>query len=158
MQPVHKLEWSDGLALAARDHCLDAGKHGLQGVIDSNSVDTRDRLKKYGDIGFHWGTNFEFGPATTGKDVVLQILVDNGMLDKVSRRLMVNEDWRLTGIANCQHLTQNSMTSIVYASKFELNETGVIKINELDSSYRKKNKNKEEKKAEAVVQPGIKVS
>jgi hypothetical protein len=32
---LNKLEWSPGLALAARDHCADAGKLGLVGPLGS---------------------------------------------------------------------------------------------------------------------------
>ena len=48
---LNKLEWSPGLALAARDHCLDAGKNGLLGPIGSKRQTPATRVALYGDAG-----------------------------------------------------------------------------------------------------------
>ena len=34
-RPMEPLEWSDGMAMAARDHCLDIGFAGLTGSTGS---------------------------------------------------------------------------------------------------------------------------
>jgi len=64
------LEWSEGLALAARDHCLDAGRYGLVGYIGSDGSTPPDRIERYGKAGFYQGQNLTYGSPQHGYDIV----------------------------------------------------------------------------------------
>ena len=56
-----KLEWSDGLALAARDHCLDAGSNALNGTLGTDGSTYFDRIQRYGEAGIYRAENITFG-------------------------------------------------------------------------------------------------
>jgi len=45
------LEWSDGLYLAAKDHCTDAGANGLTSWLGSDGSNPGTRIAKYGSAG-----------------------------------------------------------------------------------------------------------
>lgn len=115
------LQWSEGLALAARDHCEDAGRYGLVGYIGSDGSTPPDRIARYGKAGFYQGQNLTYGSPQHGYDIVAQLLIDDGVPSRTSRQIVFNPNWTLTGLATCAHSTRTIMTSIVYARTFEMN-------------------------------------
>jgi len=58
---LNKLEWNAGLALAARDHCAEAGQLGLVGPLGSKGSTPATRLAMYGDAGSALGENLAYG-------------------------------------------------------------------------------------------------
>ena len=47
-QPITPLTWSNELAAAARDHCLDIGPKGLTSNRGSDGTMPWDRVERYG--------------------------------------------------------------------------------------------------------------
>jgi uncharacterized protein YkwD len=76
-EPLSELTWSDGLALAARDHCLDAGSHGIKGTIGSDLSSTFDRINRYGKAGWFRAESLTFGEPDNGAAIVAHLLLDN---------------------------------------------------------------------------------
>ena len=113
---LNKLEWSPGLALAARDHCADAGKLGLVGPLGSKGQTPATRVALYGDAGSALGENLAHGGTQSGFEIVMQLLIDDGVTSRTSRRLLFDPRWNYTGIATCAHSTRTMMTSIVYSA------------------------------------------
>ena len=61
----------------------------------------------------------------------MQLLIDDGVTQRTSRRLLFDPRWNYTGIATCAHSTRTMMTSIVYsANDFRFNEYGLAKLAE----------------------------
>jgi uncharacterized protein YkwD len=54
------LEWSEGLNLAAADHCRDLGPKGLFGHFGTDESSPFDRISKYGKPGWWRGENLAF--------------------------------------------------------------------------------------------------
>lgn len=122
---LNKLEWSPGLALAARDHCQDAGKLGLIGPLGSKGSTPATRVARYGDAGSALGENLAYGGTQSGLEIILQLLIDDGVTSRTSRKLLFDPRWKYTGISTCAHATRTMMTSIVYAaSDFKFNQNG----------------------------------
>ena len=104
-QPVQTLRWSPEMAMAARDHTVDTGGKGLMtGHEGSDGSDTSDRLERYG----HWtggiAENISYGKEF-GINVVLQLLVDDGVPSRAHRRNLFDEDSTVTGIHSGPHTT-----------------------------------------------------
>ena len=128
---LNKLEWSPGLALAARDHCADAGKLGLVGPLGSNGQSPATRVAQYGDAGPLLGENLAYGGTQNGFEITMQLLLDDGVPSRTSRKLLFDPRWKYTGIATCAHSTKTMMASIMYsANDFAFNEAGLAKLAE----------------------------
>jgi uncharacterized protein YkwD len=128
---LNKLEWSPGLALAARDHCADAGKLGLVGPLGSKGQTPATRVALYGDAGSALGENLAYGGTQSGYEITMQLLIDDGVPSRTSRLLLFDPRWNYTGIATCAHSRRTMMTSIVYsANDFRFNEYGLAKLAE----------------------------
>ena len=82
---LEPLEWNDGLALAARDHCKDIGPKGLIGHFGSKGTSPYDRILRYGQAGWWRAENMAFsekpGESWTGltkqaKKIVMNLFID----------------------------------------------------------------------------------
>jgi len=51
MEPVHALEWRDGIALGCQDHCNDTGSKGIIGHTGSDDSTNKIRSQRYGSLG-----------------------------------------------------------------------------------------------------------
>jgi uncharacterized protein YkwD len=112
------LKWSDGLALAARDHCKDAGGNGLDGTIGSDMSSSFDRINRYGKAGWYRAESLTFGGPPTSKAIIEHLRTQNVQKTK---KIMLNRGWQYTGIATCEHSVHDYMTSIIYARDFQQN-------------------------------------
>jgi len=113
---LNKLEWSAGLALAARDHCAEAGQLGLVGPLGAKGSTPATRLAMYGDAGSALGENLAYGGTQSGKEIIMQLLIDDGVTNRTSRKLLFDPRWKYTGIATCAHSTRTMMSAIVYSA------------------------------------------
>ena len=81
--PVPQLHWDDGLALAARDHCLDMGPGGYISNTGTDGSTTEQRALRYGSASNspdNFEENFTFGlPRFAPELIVLSMYVDDGM-------------------------------------------------------------------------------
>lgn len=128
---LNQLQWSAGLALAARDHCADAGPTGLIGPIGSKGQTPATRVAQYGDAGSALGENLAYGSTQSGYEITMQLLIDDGVGTRTSRKLLFDPRWNYAGISTCAHASKTMMTSIVYSAQdFELNDYGHAKLAE----------------------------
>jgi len=88
-----------GLVRAAKDHALDCGKPGGEGLghTGSDGSSSEMRISRYGDWKKTMGENISFG-RTTGDDVVIQLLVDDGIPSRGHRKNILNPDFGVAGI------------------------------------------------------------
>ena len=101
-KPLPELKVDNSLALAAEDHLLDIAPKGLVSHESTNGKNVSDRIEKYCEWEGTCAENIDFG-SRTGVDVVLSLLVDDGIKTRGHRRNLFKEDVKLVGVASGDH-------------------------------------------------------
>lgn len=125
---LHKLRWSDGLALAAQDHCEDTGSKGVVSHDGTDGSKVWDRMERYGDPQGTMGENLSFGKSR-GDEYMLGLFIDDGVEDRGHRTAIQHPSYNLVGIAYCPHNSQyENMVAIAYSSDFKISAYGQSEI------------------------------
>lgn len=106
-----------GLSLGAKDHVNDQGKTGRTGHDGADGSDPFTRVERYGVIGRTAGENITYGP-TTGRDIIVQLLVDDGVPDRGHRVNIMSKDFTQIGVAYGKHTQYRAMSAMVYADGY----------------------------------------
>jgi uncharacterized protein YkwD len=116
-QPVPPLEWADGLWRAARDHARDQGPRGATGHDggDGSSMDTR--MRRYGAWNGTAAENIDYG-SPTAREVLISLIVDDGVPSRGHRRNIFNPSLRVMGSACGEHTRYRTMCVLDYAGGF----------------------------------------
>ncbi len=101
-KPIPPLTLSKGLSLAARDHAKDQGKTGQTGHTGSDKSTMGQRIERYGQWESTAGENIAYG-GETARDVVIQLIVDDGVPSRGHRTNIFNEKFLVVGIAFGTH-------------------------------------------------------
>ena len=119
VSPVGPLRFNDGLAQAARLHAQDMGPRGALEHVGSNGSRLSDRLNRlgtwHGFIAENIGT-LEEDP----RQVVIQLLVDDGVPSRGHRHNLFNPDLHQAGAGSAPHRDYRVVTVIDYADGFVL--------------------------------------
>ncbi len=114
--PVGPLQPSLGLAKSAADHVRDQGETGKTGHDGSDGSDPQTRMKRYGFPSFS-GENIAYGP-TTAQQVVMQLIIDDGVPDRGHRISIFKPEFNVAGVACGPHLTFRTICVINYAQGY----------------------------------------
>lgn len=149
--PRSKLTWSDGLAAAAREHCLDMGTKGKVGHVGSDDSEFWQRAGRFGNVIDGSAESISYS-ATTGQEAALALFIDDGVEGRKHRLAMIDSKYLVAGAANCPHTSKGygSMTVVLYAGGFEINQTGIDKVSEYQKTLkqgRRLSKSTEKKRA-----------
>jgi uncharacterized protein YkwD len=117
MHPVPALSPSVGMAAGARDHVRDQGPDGRFGHQGNDGSYAPDRVNRYGRWGSSIAENIAYGP-TTARDVVIGLIVDDGVPDRGHRVNMFDPVSRVTGVACGPHAKYRLECVIVYAASY----------------------------------------
>jgi uncharacterized protein YkwD len=117
-RPLAPLRFSQGMALAAADHVRDQGRRGGMEHRGSDGSMAPDRVNRYGRWHGRISENMSFGPATA-RDVVVALLVDDGVADRGHRRNILDPNVHVAGVACGPHPRYRTMCVIVHAGVFE---------------------------------------
>ena len=128
---VPMLKWNEELSKAARDHVIDIGAKGLCTHESSDGTPFAKRLDKYGKTVICSGENMSFS-CETALEVILQLVIDDGVPNRGHRLSIFKPDFRCCGIFSGAHKVNKTMTTIDYAG-------GFIKIGEEDPFERQMN-------------------
>ncbi len=113
------LQSSLGLSKAARVHVDDSGAKGLIGHIGSDRSTPSERAKRFGQRSRGiMGENCSYGP-DNARDIVMQLLIDDGMLGREHRKNILNPAYNLVGVAFGSHKTFRVMCVQVLAAEFK---------------------------------------
>jgi uncharacterized protein YkwD len=119
---VSVLSPEKGLSLAAKDHVTDQSKTGQTGHTGSDRSTPQIRMNRHGGFSGSWalGENIDYG-YTTGRDIVVSLLIDDGVPDRGHRVNIMNKDFTQTGAAYGTHTQFRTMCTITYARGYRSN-------------------------------------
>lgn len=116
-QPMEPLTPSIGLTMAAFEHALDLSSTGLTGHVGSDGSLFSQRIERHGRWLATIGEVIAYGPET-GREIVLGLLIDDGVSDNSHRSNLLNPGFRLTGLAVEEHETYGNVCVIEFAGDF----------------------------------------
>ena len=108
-----------GLNLAAKDHVADQAARGQTGHRGTDRSTPEVRMKRYGIFRapFTFGENIAYGPST-GREIVCQLLIDDGVKGRGHRKNILNGNFNQTGVGFGSHNKFRTSCTIVYASGY----------------------------------------
>jgi uncharacterized protein YkwD len=115
-QPQAPLSLSPGMSRAAADHCADQASGGF-GHAGRDSSHADGRIARYGTFGGCWGENISYGKATA-RDVVLALVIDDGLPARKHRNNIFNSNFNFAGAAFGRHARFGTVCSMDFAGTY----------------------------------------
>jgi uncharacterized protein YkwD len=117
-RPAEPLLWSPGLARAAADHVRDQGPVGGTEHEGTDGSDPARRMERYGRWRGAVAENIAYGE-NPAREVVLQLLIDDGVPARGHRDALLDPEWGVTGVACGRHRDYGQMCVMDYAMGYE---------------------------------------
>ncbi|MBQ9281492.1 MAG: CAP domain-containing protein [Treponema sp.] len=106
-----------GLSLAARQHSSTQGETNQTGHTGVDGSTPFTRIEKYGTYKTA-GENISYG-SMSGRDIVVQLLIDDGVSSRGHRKNIMNKDFSSSGVGfTKKHKTYGSVCVITYAGGY----------------------------------------
>ena len=105
------------MSKAARDHVNDQKDSGEVGHTGSDKSSPFERMNRYGSWQSTAGENISYGK-NTGKEVVLQLFIDDGVKSRGHRKNILNPAFKVTGIACGPHKRYRHSCTITYSGGY----------------------------------------
>ncbi|MCS6972185.1 MAG: CAP domain-containing protein [Leptospiraceae bacterium] len=117
-KPLPELRISRGMTQAARDHVKDTGPRGLIGHHGSDGSTPFARMERYGKWQRTAGENVSYG-ADNGRDVILQLIIDDGVPSRGHRKNILNPTFGVVGVACGPHRNMGIMCVQTFAGDYQ---------------------------------------
>lgn len=102
------------LSRAARDHQLDQQKSGKTGHTGSDGSNLKQRVERYGKWLHRIGENIAYGN-TSARQIIVFLLIDDGVKSRGHRTTLLNPDFKLAGVACGTHPVYETMCVLDFA-------------------------------------------
>jgi len=117
-EPMGELTRSLGMDQAAADQAADQAQSGKIGHTGSDNSTPSQRLNRYGTWKIMAAENISYG-ASTGADVVRQLVIDDGFQIRGHRIMLLNPVLEKTGVACGPHPRYQVMCVMTYAGDYQ---------------------------------------
>jgi uncharacterized protein YkwD len=114
---VGPLRWSKGLAAAAADHVRDQGPTGGLEHRGTDKSDPARRASRHGRWLGAMAENIAYGE-NPAREVVIQLLVDDGVPDRGHRDNILDPGWTVEGVACGPHRRYEQMCVMDLAARY----------------------------------------
>jgi uncharacterized protein YkwD len=94
---------SDALSQAARDLASDQSRTGDIGHTGSDGSTPESRMTRYGTWGVSYSENADYGGAINGRDVIEDMIIDDGVQSRGHRRNTFDATARVVGVGCAPH-------------------------------------------------------
>lgn len=115
-QPLPALAFSPGMSRAAADHCADQANGGF-GHEGRDRSHAGQRIARYGSVSGSWGENLSYGKSSA-RDVVLAMIIDDGLRDRKHRKNIFNPSFNFAGAAFGSHARFGTVCSMDFAGGY----------------------------------------
>lgn len=119
--PMPILQPVEGLTRATEELVNDQQKHGGIGHIARNGSTPQKRIEKYGEWDICSAEDITYG-SFEARQIVIFLLIDDGVLDRSHRKNILNPCFRFAGVAFGNHPSYLSMCAIDYAGDYKNKE------------------------------------
>jgi uncharacterized protein YkwD len=116
-KPVSPLSPSKGMTLGAKDHIRDLRTSGASQHKGSDGGQTWDRVNRYGTWQKIIGENISFGH-NKARNIVMTLMIDDGVPDRGHRKNIFNPDFRLVGVACGDHPAYRTICVTTFAGGY----------------------------------------
>lgn len=111
VQPIQPLTLSAGMSRGAADHCANQAG-GAMGHGNPSA-----RMSRYGTWSSLWGENIAYGK-TTGRDIVMALIIDDGLPARKHRKNIFNPTFNYAGAAYGPHARYRSVCTTDFAGGY----------------------------------------
>jgi hypothetical protein len=115
--PMTALTPSYGITMAAADHAVDLSLTGGRGHVGSDNSEFTDRIERYGSWETTAGEVISYGPVT-GREIVVGLLIDDGVTDRGHRSNVLNPAFHLAGVSVEDHDSYGNVCVVDLAGGF----------------------------------------
>lgn len=119
-----QLRWSDELATCCKEHVDDVGPLGLMQHESSRGATVKERITSFGKIIHCYGENLSFA-CDEAQEVVAQLIVDDGVVERGHRENIFNKEFRVFGCYSGAHRDFDHMSCLQFCG-------GLVKKGEAD--------------------------
>lgn len=116
-EPAPPLSGSEGMSRGADDHVRDQGPAGRTGHDGSDGSTPGERIDRHGFWNMIFAENLAYGP-DRARDVVMGLIIDDGVPDRGHRRNIFDPRLRVIGVACGPHEVYRFMCVMDYAGEF----------------------------------------
>lgn len=127
-EPVPPLINETRLSYAAEDLVKDIGQRGVVSHQDKEGLFVSERIEKYCEWNLCANELIEVS-SKNAQDILVSLLVDDGIRDRLDRRALFHPDYKFVGIACGPHLEYEIITVIVFAGEIRQKGTLFYKLN-----------------------------
>ncbi len=117
LAPRAQLIISAGMSRGARDHVQEIGPAGAMGHRGLRGSWPTERVNRYGEWRHAMGEAISYGP-NTALEVVMSLIVDDGVPDRAHRRSLLDPAFRVVGVACGPHARYEILCVLTFAGAY----------------------------------------